>query len=472
MINISDINKSSCEEGDELTGLAEVLLKNDNTFVIGSEAIFDTDTPNTQGTGDSVLLLYNTIADNNNIPPTDRPTTERDWHALFSNKCYKNEVCAKAWASLDLKHDIQPYLSKELSDFLEIGIPKRIIRLVVTTAIDNTLELMMRAICEEHSITLNVYNFKDQKVDQLAKFNNTPDNGQVSLVYLFGKMGDKSSNWNKDLIPFVFSENDALETIVDYFKYETDVKRKVINNIFFKRNVMAIGCRFDDWKFRFFWYSIRGDIKHLSNGTVAYTCADTKNDSLYRYLSRAEGPHVESDSRQFMKIMANMIASEELYGKIREKRWKESHGVFISYASEDLITASELFHFFVDKNGIKTWMDCSNLKPQDRYSEIIEKAIHRCDIFIPILSSQTKKDLSSLPPQTERYYMREWKYAHSEGKTIFPIVVGNYDVRSEYHNLFREMCGFEGDNDIDVKTINDKEKIVEVIKEILAEKNK
>lgn len=466
MIRISHL-RTLHEEQIKPTGLADFLLKKDNVFVFGSEAIFAKNTPGTQETGDSIFLLFNKIADNNNIPISERPQTEHDWHILLSDKGYGYKVCENAWNSLNLEKDIEPHISQELSDFLEKGIRKKLIRKIFTTAIDETLELLIRAICLNVGKSLKVYNFKDEMTDQIVAFANAPDEGQVSLVYLFGKIGDKSNNLGKSEIPFVYSENDAMATIVDYIKSDMDVKKNILENIFFNKSIMAIGCRFDDWKFRFFWYSIRGNIDRISNGTVAYTCADPENDPLYRYLSRENGLHIENDSRGFMKTMADMIDSEEIYGRIREKRWKEAHGIFISYASEDLQTASELFYFFVDACGFNSWMDCSNLRPQDRYNEIIRQAIHRCDVFVPILSSQVKKDISANPPILDRYYMKEWKYARSEGKIIVPISVGDYNFKKSYHNIFKEICGFVDDNDIHIKTINDKDEIAEIIRDIL-----
>ena len=159
------------------------------------------------------------------------------------------------------------------------------------------------------------------------------------------------------------------------------------------------------------------------------------------------------------------MVSETLFEKIKAKRVKSAKGVFLSYPSEDILTSSNIFHFFVDKCNFDVWMDTQALTVSDRYNSIIQSAIRDCGVFVPLLTSQVVYDITN--HITDRYYMKEWKEAYNTGKTIIPITIGEYDYRKEYHNYFKEVCGFTGDNDITILPLTQIERIATKLKELL-----
>ena len=410
-----------------------------------------------------MFLLFNAIADNNGIPEENRPTTEHDWHLLLDQK-YKPYVCQEVLTRCYTEDYVQKNLSEELYDFLEKSIRKHYIHTIFTTCIDFTLEAVISTICSgddengEENLPFCTYNFMDDSSRRKFYDRSDDDKQQIALVYLFGKIGDLTQ-FGKP-INFVYSEDDAMAEIARYFQASADNNGERIKNVFHNHPVMAIGCRFEDWKFRFFWYAIRGSVDNLGNGTIAYSCPDTQTDSLYKYLLQKGSLSLNTDSRNFMKQLSGLMDSEEILMEIRRRR---REGVFLSYASEDILTAKKTFDYFLDKRGIPIWMDIC-LKESQLYYDEIKKHINRMPIFCPILSTQVKHDLLA---GNKRFYMDEWEYAARCGKQFVPITVGDYDIRSEYHLLFRNRCGLNGNNDIHIKSINERKDLADVMTKIL-----
>jgi len=455
----SYVNKEPHRTKDSLEQiLGDTLLRNDNLYIIGSEAILDINAPGTQGTGDSVIFLFNAIADYINEPSEGRPEDERGWHLWFKRKNLQRTICQSAWKSKVDEIDLTDYVSKELIEFLENGIKYRLVNALFTTCIDPILEVIVRQLCNEYGLTFNVYNYK---ID-IQK----PNTGGFSLVYLWGKIGDEEESLDRKPIDYVFTEDDAMVTIADYIKKANDNNKDLVRDIFYEKRIMAIGCRFYDWKFRFFWYSIRGDLDKLSMGTVSYSCSKPDNDPLYLYLKNTRGLHVEDDSRRFMHQLASTMETEDLFSKIKEQRVLNAKGIFLSYPSEDVLTASNIFHYFKSQYNFNIWMDTSSLAETDRYNAVIRNAIRDCNIFVPILSPQVKDDIKA--GNMERYYFEEWKTAYSYGKVIVPICVGGYDYRDEYHNEVKEMLGFNNpETDITILSVTKIDEIATKIKELL-----
>ena len=458
--------RTSIKKDEKQLLVGNVLLDTDNIFIIGSEAIFAKDAPHTQGTGDSAFWMYNKAADIVGISPKERPTNEHDWHVLLRKRSISSDFfITNALHDFGEKEEefdfgqLVQYIDPDLKAFLKNAISYNLIDTIFTTAVDRTLEYALKEICEQHGKVLCIYNFKINTA--LTEYNQRKKDGNISLVYLFGAMDYKVGETS---IEFVYSEDDAMKTITDYLRIREDNKKNIFENIFYKNRIIAIGCRFEDWKFRFFWYSIRGDIDKLANGTIAYSCEKPEEDPLYNYLKRKNGLHLETDSRKFLREMREIMEGQQFLSQMREQRTLGD--IFISYASEDVKIAMKLFYILKDKN-FNVWIDYYGLQPNDRYTREIENAIKGCDIFIPILSSQMKHDIEA---KNERYYMKEWDMALANGRTIAPITVGDYSPRGEYHSSgFCKRCGLIEDEDITICSWKDIDRFVSVIENLLSQ---
>jgi len=449
-IGIIPQNVMKKDTKDQDLSILEGLLREEFVLIIGCETILSRNNSSTQGTGDIMFQIYNKIADEHGIPVDNRPLTDHEWQVLLSKqKINSQSLCTKAWKSIRSSSDL------EIEDSLDIflmGLRKlNIYPTIFTTCIDDTVE---KWITDEsfYGDCLEVYNFKkegdirrfNQDIKEQKKMNRI---GPAKLVYLFGKIGDRNTLGHS--IDYVFSENEALESISEYIKSEKPGLNEMMTTYFYHKKILSIGCHFDDWRFRFFWYAFRNGVPQLKEGAVAYTC--DKPDSLSEYLQHNE-VIVELDSRAFMKRLSDLMHEDDIKTKVLANRVATSNGVFISYASEDFTQAYQLY-WYLTENGIKVWMDYSDLHSGDQYNKIIQESIQKCGVFLPILSDAVKRTLEN--NENERYFIKEWQLAN--GRTILPVYAGTYSIREPYHKLFTDYVGITDDNDITIESIGKKE---------------
>ena len=87
-----------------------------------------------------------------------------------------------------------------------------------------------------------------------------------------------------------------------------------------------------------------------------------------------------------------------------------SHGVFLSYASEDAPAAQRIAEA-LRAAGIEVWFDQSELRGGDVWDQQIRKQIHDCALFIPIISANTAS-------RREGYFRLEWDLADRRSHRI------------------------------------------------------
>jgi TolB-like protein/Tfp pilus assembly protein PilF len=84
--------------------------------------------------------------------------------------------------------------------------------------------------------------------------------------------------------------------------------------------------------------------------------------------------------------------------------------VFLSYASQDADAARRISDA-LRAAGIEVWLDQSELRGGDAWDRQIRDQIHRCALFIPIISAHSQARL-------EGYFRREWKFAMERKRDI------------------------------------------------------
>lgn len=308
------------------------------------------------------------------------------------------------------------YDINEISDDLIALLSTKCFRVVLTTAFDGYTETIMRRIYGDELRVMNIYDPRDTRTFcPDSEFSIIPP----TLYYVFGKA---DSGYD-----YVLSENDAIKAISRWMS--SYAPHDMINYLKGKK-ILAIGCKFDDWYFRFFWYCLRQDFEHLS-GDVAISLQADKSESdrkLAEYLSKINVEN-KGNSKKFIHELSMQLCDPEnsVYSKYMGSLL--SGGVFISYASEDFPIVCQIYTI-LKRAGIKVWFDNRELKGGDRYDRRIENAISECRIFIPILSRQTKYDLEH---NTERYYKDiEWP-AIEDNKNcrILPVTLSGFDIRTD-----------------------------------------
>lgn len=118
-----------------------------------------------------------------------------------------------------------------------------------------------------------------------------------------------------------------------------------------------------------------------------------------------------------------------------------SHGyVFISFAGEDRFAATQLAEN-LRTDGIDVWMDESSLMGGDKIDETLIKAINKCAVFIPLISENSKKILTS--NENLRFHIREWQQAYTLKKSvnedllIIPVII---DWTSWIYEQFKDLA--------------------------------
>ena len=306
-------------------------------------------------------------------------------------------------------------------------------RVVLTTNYDSYIEIAMREIWGDDLVVRDIFGDSGSgfDIDNTAKSDEFFDVKPV-LYYVFGKADPQ-----KAAKEFAVSDNDLIKVIAKWMSSNTHPKR--LMEYLKNKELLAIGCKFSDWYFRFFWYCLREDVSRLKCGKVAMTLnfdegTASPDVELVKYLKTQKVytfPHAD----EFQKILSSRlnVVKDSL------ESMRNYGGVFISYASEDSATAALIFSKLKEK-GINVWFDSYKLFGGNSYDDRIATAISQCKVFLPILSKQVKNDIHS--QNTDRYYIREWELAGQRLKdeqiSMVPIMMEGYSTHSDYHRLFEE----------------------------------
>ena len=355
-----------------------------------------------------------------------------DFHCTVAN-------CLKEGRDFD-------FTTSEVSEDLKSLLKTKCFRVVLTTTFDPYIENVMKEIWEDQPIrVMNIYDSVGKENDFTTEEQNVSEyyDTKPTLFYVFGKMGEDRE--------YVLTDNDAIKVVNKWLDPKVQDKfKKYIS----KKRILAVGCKLDDWLFRFFWYALKQDISKLMEGEVAITLdpkPGTADESLQQYLKRYK-VETYNDAHKFIKTLNNSLNDINLRFISINVR-KHMGGIFLSYASEDLSIVTQIFERLV-KEGFDVWLDNEKLGKGDKddYNQRIEQAINECKVFIPVFSAQTLKDYNE-GKIDERYYKQtEWKLAVFGLKKhhIRPIQLNGYNYRENYH---KDIC--KGYDELSSATIFD-----------------
>ena len=266
--------------------------------------------------------------------------------------------CIEEW---DFKDDFNKEFEPSLLELLST----RCFRLVLTTIFDPYLEIAMEKVWGKDKYrVLNFWDINKENTDlesddqRLCNGQQLIDEFTPTLYYLFGKAEPNSSK------KFVLTENDAMDTVAKWFG---DKRPKQLLSYIQEKRIVSLGCKYDNWLYRFFWYILRGEVKGLSSEQVAVEY-DSKNPQLQAFINRH---HIQSydDARKFMRESTEVITRES--GNTINAR--KTGGIFISYAHEDKYLALALYNYLND-NNYKVCLDDKNLQGEEEFSQRLSKA--------------------------------------------------------------------------------------------------
>ena len=351
-------------------------------------------------------------------------------------------------------------MSPELYELLDTGY----FRFIFTTTYDNLIEKVMSKTWGEHLRVVNIYDDDSIRLFQSALAKCREKDGrykydQPTLFYIFGKAVDGRNDWK-----FTLTDNNAIEIITEWMRSPnlSDILINFIQN----KKILSLGCQFDDWHMRFFWYILKRDISRLSQGLVV--SKKTREDmNFVSYLEQNE-IHYMSDTREFIKDILKLMepqSNNEPMKKALARYRGENHRIFFSYCSKDFQVAcrqvSNLFNA-----GCEVWFDNKELFGGDDYETRISNALSHpdCKIFIPLLTPHIAEDLEK--GSIDNYYNREWKIARQNKLKFIPIAVDGYSINNKLHEeKFQNAFIGKPCTAYNLMKLGDFEKLVEQLKE-------
>lgn len=324
------------------------------------------------------------------------------------------------------------YVSKEIITLLET----RLFTTVLTTTTDGFLEAAMRKVWGKELRVVNIYD--KETVDDLQKALKNCRRGQKynqpTLIYVFGKL-EKDDLAKK----YIKTDADAILLIEKWMKMDVEAYNEMLEFIRSKR-LLALGCKYDNWYFRFLWYVLTGVNKssdennYDGQGEVAFTIdeKDKAEAKLLQFLNRTD-ICVLGDARSFVNDIIKMLTESSEDALLRQQivGSRRRGGIFISYCSKDALAACQLF-FQLSEKKYDVWLDNERIYGGDHYEKEIADAISAAKVIVTLLSPHVADDLKK--GNTDQYYNKEWRMAQQFGdKTLIPLAVNGYDLRDSYH---------------------------------------
>jgi len=356
--------------------------------------------------------------------------TTKHWELVRENYLQRPERRVKV-------DDISPQIQKLIET--------RMFRIVFTTCYEDILEKVMLNtwdgnvrvvdINEEDSLR----NFQDAIIDSIEERGNetyiTYD--EPTLFYIFGKAVDK-----KDC-HIVLSDNDAIRMINRWMIGQKFGKHFI--NFIMSKQIMALGCNFEDWYMRFFWFILKRDINKMSQGQLISSVVGDETTKLVSYLEQ-NGIYHEADMQSFISRITELLTTSIDNSPMKERiiRYRRRGSIFLSYNNHIFNAAIDIF-MKLYKDGYGVWFDNHDLFGGDDYDNRIYKAIYQCKVFIPILSKETAEFMKNYHPNTDfntlPYVVREWILAARSGSCkIIPLALPGFPLYDGvYKQVFEEM---------------------------------
>lgn len=402
------------------------VLNDKYALVIGHEVILD---KKVEATHNVHQYLLRKVNENSNVQ-------YESYYEIALDKSERINPVRQLMESDEIKLGVDQ-VSSELMTLLET----KLFTTVLTTTTEGYLEAAMRKIWGKELRVINIYD-KDT-IDEFQKaiksYRKEKKYNQPTLIYVFGKMDEEDLTKK-----YVRTENDAILLIEKWMRMEIESNNEMLDFIRSKR-LLTLGCKYDNWYFRFFWYVLTGNIdSEMFEGTgeVAFdlNVAEYSDSHLQLFLDRTN-ICVLGDATLFITDITKILTEDSEDAPFRQQivESRRRGGVFISYCSKNALAACQLF-FQLREKKYDVWLDNARLYGGEDYEKEIADAISEAKVFIAVLSPQIAEDLKK--NDTGHYYNDEWRMAQQfNDKTIIPLAINGYDWRADYHKGFDDIVG-------------------------------
>jgi hypothetical protein len=269
-------------------------------------------------------------------------------------------------------------------------------------------------------------------------------NSNPNLVFnIFGNFENTSP---------AYSEQSIVDAIISFHRNIENGDLNSITHIerLVNRQLLFLGCEYDDWLFRYLICIISSKVYDLKNPNFKLLLGDDlknnprepfqelllflKKNKVVDFYPTADGNFVDLLFERMAE--EHIIQPEEYPGK-----------VFISFEGRDRPAAQRLTDR-LREDGIDVWLDEDNLRGGDKVNETIINAINKCPAFIPLNSKHAIQKEGKKGKL--KYHIQEWEYAYAKyindkkefednkkWLNIIPVVLDNKDhIYEKFENFY------------------------------------
>lgn len=320
-------------------------------------------------------------------------------------------------------------------------IESKAFRIILTTTFNPLIEKVMEKAWGGPG-TIDVKNFRDKDKKDLSNIDRIvlKDDLKPTLYYLFGKATNNVSDYGNP--KYIVDDEDYIQTIRDWMVNPPKFLMSYLSN----KRILAVGCKFENWLFRFFWRAVleteknSDDFKHL----LAISLTSSPSDLKLKEIFKIYNLKCPEDVNEFLNGLNKAIKIQKEKSLIEERR---KGGIFLSYCSQDFDKVLNLFYKLRDY-GFNVWMDRKELSPGNDYRLNIQSAINNASVFVPIISRTISFHQPAVDPYDEKdknyhfYRDFEWntaalKYENDRNSeetstnrlSIVPFALDDYNPR-------------------------------------------
>ena len=339
----------------------------------------------------------------------------------------------------------QSMVVDDVSDELQELLRTKLFKVIITTTFDSYLEILMRDIWgqdEQGNDRFRKVNIWDQTSLQafegvLKGYREPKDYNEPTIIYAFGKCEEREG------LTYARKDFEYIQTIERWMKL--DNRSDIIMEFIKSKRILSLGCKFDNWYFRFFLYILKREERKHREGdiVISFNRNDLSDQKLETYLKNLRViTQTEMTSRAFMSYITETLTSIEPSNPYRDlvTKYRRRGKIFFSYCNKDKDLARQIF-IQLGQLYPNLWFDQENILGGDNYDTEIRYGISHAEVFVPLLTPQIAQDLKE--GKTDSYYNDEWRQAAArKGEiTIIPLATKGFSLRNDYYKVFESIVG-------------------------------
>lgn len=294
---------------------------------------------------------------------------------------------------------------------------------VLTTSFTPIVEQCMNEIWGE----TRVYQFNnDPQRSQKVGFGDIRYEADLSIpsvYYLFGKVSNEPHR-------YVLTDMDMMKFCQSWMT-GNGVPR-TLSECLRNRYLLFLGGTYNDWLFRFIWFSLRqSSIDRPNASMLVVKGGSPEDDSFEAFLERLE-TFTQNDPESVIEQLERRLSQLE---EDQDYSRDEKTEVFLSYSRSDQAIARRLYEELSARN-VTVWFDFDAIGGGQDWEQAIESGIRHSMLFVPVLSKNIEREYFEI-----HEYRKEWSIAAEisgkmGGRTfIYPIAEDGFDFYNTNTNI-------------------------------------